>query len=86
MTRKRNKGVGNQRAWAVWMRKQPCHYCGETPAGTIDHVIPISEGGSKGRQNCVPACEPCNQKRAPHVRDRKWTLASKYETVGIGGI
>ena len=63
MTKKNNKGVGNKRAWAVAMKAQPCTYCGKSPAGTIDHVIRVRHGGKTNRENCVPACEPCNQAR-----------------------
>lgn len=55
-----------------------CHYCGKTglridsePPGkalgtlaTIDHVIPLSKGGSQmDESNLVIACWPCNQKK-----------------------
>jgi 5-methylcytosine-specific restriction endonuclease McrA len=89
MCKKKNKGVGSQKAWAVEMRKRPCAYCGHSPAGTVDHVVPVSEGGRTVEENCVPACEPCNQERArigrncerAHMAEsqvRGWTLAEKY--------
>jgi hypothetical protein len=36
-----------------------CAYCG-SPAQSIDHVIPRSQGGLTVRENCVPACLACN--------------------------
>jgi 5-methylcytosine-specific restriction endonuclease McrA len=36
-----------------------CAYCG-SPAQSLDHVIPRSQGGSTVRENCVPACLACN--------------------------
>jgi 5-methylcytosine-specific restriction endonuclease McrA len=36
-----------------------CHYCGQE-ATTVDHVIPISKGGTDEAQNMVAACNPCN--------------------------
>lgn len=30
---------------------------------TVDHVIPLSEGGKSGISNLVPSCEPCNASR-----------------------
>ena len=41
----------------------PCHYCGEAST-TRDHIVPKASGGSNGRFNLVPACRPCNQKKA----------------------
>lgn len=38
---------------------------------TVDHVVPVSRGGSNHRDNLRAACKPCNQKRAnedPNVR------------------
>lgn len=38
---------------------QWCAYCGG-PVQHIDHVIPLSRGGSNWPANLVPACAPCN--------------------------
>lgn len=32
-------------------------------AATVDHLIPLSQGGDNDRRNLVPACEPCNHTR-----------------------
>jgi 5-methylcytosine-specific restriction endonuclease McrA len=43
-----------------------CQYCGETfakPQLTLDHVIPIVQGGPKSWENIVTACKPCNQRK-----------------------
>jgi 5-methylcytosine-specific restriction endonuclease McrA len=43
-----------------------CQYCGETFAKqqlTLDHVIPIVQGGPKSWDNIVTACKPCNQRK-----------------------
>lgn len=46
-----------------------CAYCAR-PGRTIDHVIPISQGGAHALDNVVPACWPCNlSKRALDVVD-----------------
>lgn len=39
-----------------------CYWCKESVGDTyhVDHVIPISKGGSHGRENIVIACPPCN--------------------------
>jgi 5-methylcytosine-specific restriction endonuclease McrA len=38
----------------------PCFYCGSSNKITIDHVIPISRGGTHGIGNLVAACAFCN--------------------------
>lgn len=37
-----------------------CGYCLE-PGDTIDHILPRSRGGRTSWENCVTACEDCNQ-------------------------
>ena len=38
---------------------QPCAYCGK-PAQHLDHVIPLSRGGSHSIGNLIQACASCN--------------------------
>ncbi len=40
-----------------------CYYCKVNKATSIDHVIPISRGGSNYIHNLVPACIPCNSRK-----------------------
>lgn len=42
--------------WACWM-------CGD-PWDQIDHVLPVSKGGSKWPANLRPSCGPCNRKKS----------------------
>jgi len=37
-----------------------CQYCGSENATTVDHVIPISKGGTDDPENLVAACSRCN--------------------------
>lgn len=37
-----------------------CVYCGIVEADTIDHVIPLSRGGTNELSNLRPACRECN--------------------------
>lgn len=39
-----------------------CAYC-HASATTIDHVVPISAGGSHTKANLVPACKACNSSK-----------------------
>lgn len=51
-------------AW--WKRKRSsgiCYYCGrkfKPHQLTMDHIIPLSRGGTSERFNIVPACKECN--------------------------
>ena len=43
-----------------------CVYCGRglgLEHATLDHVIPLSRGGSHDPGNLVAACQPCNQRK-----------------------
>jgi 5-methylcytosine-specific restriction endonuclease McrA len=51
----------------VFLRDQHiCQYCGHQfnkAQLTLDHVIPIVQGGKKSWENIVTACKPCNQRK-----------------------
>jgi 5-methylcytosine-specific restriction endonuclease McrA len=42
------------------LRSQNCVYCGEKNSIELDHVIPLSRGGSHSIGNLVAACRTCN--------------------------
>ncbi len=52
-----------------WRRKCAsgrCHYCGRRfpPSElTMDHLVPLSRGGRSVRENLVPACKECNNRK-----------------------
>ena len=60
-----------------WKRKCDagrCYYCGiEAPPGelTMDHIVPIIRGGRSTRNNVVPACKKCNNKKK-HLLPVEW--------------
>lgn len=37
-----------------------CVYCGSSGKLTMDHVVPVTRGGTHGAGNIVPACNRCN--------------------------
>jgi 5-methylcytosine-specific restriction endonuclease McrA len=41
------------------LRASPCTYCG-APSQHIDHIVPISRGGSHSIGNLTGACAACN--------------------------
>ena len=52
---------------AVLKRDRACRYCGiplTKLTVTLDHVIPVSKGGTNDMDNLVASCKPCN-----HAKD-----------------
>lgn len=45
--------------WIASLVDPACHYCDE-PATEIDHLTPISRGGTGDLENLAPACRSCN--------------------------
>jgi 5-methylcytosine-specific restriction protein A len=44
-----------------------CHYCGkkfQPKQLTMDHVVPLSRGGTTTPGNVVPACLECNKNKS----------------------
>lgn len=80
-----------------WMRKadpyicdwpplpQPirCVYCGRV-ADSLDHVVPVSKGGTNDAENLVPSCRSCNSskgaKSVDEWRPRKASHATNDAT------
>lgn len=50
------------RDYAAVVRYDPCSYCGRT-GGTMDHVVPISMGGTHDAENMTGACQSCNSSK-----------------------
>lgn len=60
-----------------------CAYCGRRYAArdlTVDHLIPVSQGGASTWGNTVAACPRCNQRKAdrtPHEAGMKLLIEPK---------
>ncbi len=52
-----------------WQQKSAssiCWYCRRKVAPkdiTMDHIVPLAQGGRSNRDNLVPACKSCNSKK-----------------------
>ncbi len=53
-------------AYATILLRDPCCYCGSKGRLTIDHIVPIAEGGSNDWTNLTAACKSCNSRK--HTR------------------
>ena len=64
-----------QREPIPWERRQAvfkrdahvCRYCGSADAHHIDHIIPISAGGTDDIDNLAAACPSCNARKGVKV-------------------
>lgn len=43
-----------------------CHYCSQE-ANTVDHLIPLSKGGTDEASNLVAACNKCNSGKRDRI-------------------
>ena len=51
-----------------------CHYCQhKVPPQelTMDHIVPVVRGGRSAKNNLVPACKECNNKKK-HSLPMEW--------------
>jgi 5-methylcytosine-specific restriction endonuclease McrA len=57
----------------------PCFYCGSNKEITLDHIIPISKGGSHSIGNIVSACQSCNYSKHDklYMEWRIWKIRQK---------
>lgn len=52
--------------WKTKLSQGICHYCGRIfPAKdlTMDHLLPVSRGGSSSKGNIVACCKECNTRK-----------------------
>lgn len=47
-------------------KRSACYYC-QSPATTVDHVVPLSRGGTNYEGNLVPCCRRCNSSKADRL-------------------
>lgn len=51
-----------------------CLCCGKRRPLTVDHVVPVTKGGSNLIQNLQPLCRPCNSRKSDQTIDYRPTL------------
>ena len=72
---KRNKrvGIGNSLRFKIFMRDNfTCQYCGVNKEEDgvkleVDHIIPVSKGGTNKKSNLTTACFRCNRGKSNKV-------------------
>jgi 5-methylcytosine-specific restriction endonuclease McrA len=53
----------------IFNRDKKCLKCGTTNKLTIDHIVPVSRGGSNDEENLQILCEDCNSRKGDHILD-----------------
>lgn len=61
-TRRARVGGSNSVYRTITIIGETCSYC-PAPATEVDHVWPLSLGGTNDVQNLVPSCLPCNRSK-----------------------
>jgi len=75
--RKEKQKARDLRETQWWKRKcaeRKCYYCErEVPPQelTMDHIVPVIRGGKSAKNNIVPACKECNNKKK-HSLPMEW--------------
>jgi HNH endonuclease len=59
----------------------PCAYCGDEAQLQVDHVIPLSRGGTDDRDNLRPACKRCNMEKLDFT-PQEWREYREQEGLG----
>lgn len=89
------KSLSKRVRFAVFARDNfTCRYCGrqsDSVVLVIDHMIPVSAGGTNDAENLVTACETCNQgkadttlsQHAPNDSDRLRLLQEQHEQLRV---
>ena len=75
--RKERQKARDLRKTQWWRRKcaeRKCYYCEREVLPqelTMDHIVPIIRGGKSAKNNIVPACKECNNKKK-HSLPMEW--------------
>jgi 5-methylcytosine-specific restriction endonuclease McrA len=72
-----------KRRFVLWRDRGHCKYCYEKLTAktfTIDHIVPVSAGGSNAFDNLVACCKYCNKMKADkpadtEMRNKMWMAA-----------
>jgi 5-methylcytosine-specific restriction endonuclease McrA len=58
-----NAPDADARKYAVLLYRDPCAYCGTRERVEVDHIVPVSAGGTNTADNLTAACRSCNVRK-----------------------
>lgn len=61
------KRPSTRRARSIRAQDKVCRYCLIAPAESVDHIVPLSRGGSNANRNLVGCCIACNQNKGDRL-------------------
>lgn len=64
--REKSRELRKSRWWKNRVAQGRCHWCGNhfpPEELTMDHIVPVTRGGKASRNNVVPACKECNNRK-----------------------
>jgi 5-methylcytosine-specific restriction endonuclease McrA len=69
-------GLFTQAEWnnLIEVYQHRCYYCKKKTKLTVDHIIPLSKGGTNFISNIIPACIHCNSSKHNNHKDAQLTL------------
>lgn len=74
--RQKARELRRSRWWQSRLANARCYYC-EKPlsvaSATMDHIVPLGQGGRSTPGNVVPACKPCNTAKSD-MTAAEWAL------------
>ena len=68
--RSKARSLRKTRWWQQKTASGICYYCGNKVGFanlTMDHVIPLARGGRSTRDNLVPCCKECNNRKKSSI-------------------
>lgn len=64
--RAKARDLRKSRWWQQKTASGKCYFCGKKTAFknlTMDHLLPLARGGLSSKDNLVPCCKSCNNKK-----------------------
>jgi hypothetical protein len=62
-----------------------CAYCGSTRKPHVDHIVPVSRGGSNAFENLATSCGQCNQSKGPKLL-AEWSSTARTRLNNSSGV